>query len=140
MVYRHTDFPPSCPPNEATEVNAIYYRACKHNPPSAADFEDQHDSNRIQKSFPPKKICECMALSYFEDKETLKNNIEKFKGKIGTFIFEMHIEESFGVVKVRPDDGHALLWEYKNNDIFNKTVLKMKKEPGEFNKDSLEWE
>lgn len=139
MVYRHTNFPPSCPPSDAEELDGLFYRACKNNPPTIEDFKDQYDMNRIKKSFPPARVCSCMALSYFEDKDFLKSKVEQYKGKIGTYVFKMPIEPSFGVVKINTD-GHALLWEYKSSDIFNNTSLKLVKEPEEFNKDTLDWE
>lgn len=109
-----TDYPDSCPPSFADSINGYYYRLCDCNPPTINDFKTHVDAKL---SFPPAKLCEAKALSFFSEKENairIKNRYPKLKNKIPVMV---NIIPDHGVGL--EEKGHLNLWEFQGINLLN---------------------
>lgn len=109
-----TDYPDSCPPSFAKPINGEYFRLCDCNPPTANDFKTHVDAKM---SFPPAKLCEAKALSFFrneKDANNVKNRFPKLKNKIPVAV---NIVPNHGVgLEIH---GHLNLWEFQGINLLN---------------------
>lgn len=109
MLKYGEDYPDACPPPEASEVEGTFYRMCNSETPEVDDFKTHVD---LGLSFPPKKLCEAKALSFFTSKraiESLKKRFPKFKSKVAVLI---NILPSHGVGVLEGE--HLNLWEFQD--------------------------
>ena len=109
MLKYGEDYPDSCPPSEANEVEGSFYRICNSAVPEKDDFKTHVD---LGLNFPPQKLCEAKALSFFASEqaiERLKKRFPKFKDKVAVLI---NILPSHGVGLL---EGEQLnLWEFQD--------------------------
>lgn len=109
MLKYGEDYPDSCPPSEANEVEGSFYRICNSAVPEKDDFKTHVD---LGLNFPPQKLCEAKALSFFASEqaiERLKKRFPKFKDKVAVLI---NILPSHGVGLLEGE--HLNLWEFQD--------------------------
>lgn len=107
------NYPEQCPPKNAKEIDGIFYRFCS-NPICEKDFKTHVD---IGLSFPPKKLCEAKALSFFDTIEESNRYREKFPKRFNSKqLVKVHIDKDSGIGVLKKH--HLNLWEYKNSNIF----------------------
>lgn len=109
MLKYGEDYPDSCPPSEANEVEGSFYRICNSAVPEKDDFKTHVD---LGLNFPPQKLCEAKALSFFSSEqaiERLKKRFPKFKDKVAVLI---NILPSHGVGLLEGE--HLNLWEFQD--------------------------
>ena len=109
MLKYGEDYPYSCPPSEANEVEGSFYRICNSAVPEKDDFKTHVD---LGLNFPPQKLCEAKALSFFASEqaiERLKKRFPKFKDKVAVLI---NILPSHGVGLLEGE--HLNLWEFQD--------------------------
>ena len=109
MLKYGEDYPDSCPPSEANEVEGSFYRICNSAVPEKDDFKTHVD---LGLNFPPQKLCEAKALSFFASEqaiEELKKRYPKFKDKVAVLI---NILPSHGVGLLEGE--HLNLWEFQD--------------------------
>jgi hypothetical protein len=118
----HPETPKSCPPNNATNSNGIYYRFIFNNPPTAEDFviwalESGNRHQLLQK----KRDCKAFAVSMIAE-EGIKRKFELFsrpmkikaqkKGATFLGIAAVKIDKDSGVIKQTGKDFHYDFWPY----------------------------
>lgn len=109
MLKYGEDYPDSCLPSEANEVEGSFYRICNSAVPEKDDFKTHVD---LGLNFPPQKLCEAKALSFFASEqaiERLKKRFPKFKDKVAVLI---NILPSHGVGLLEGE--HLNLWEFQD--------------------------
>ena len=109
MLKYGEDYPDACPPSEANEVEGSFYRICNSAVPEEDDFKTHVD---LGLKFPPQKLCEAKALSFFVSEqaiEKLKKRFPKFKNKVAVLI---NILPSHGVGLLEVE--HLNLWEFQD--------------------------
>lgn len=120
MIYRYRDdYPLQCPPQEASPPNnLILYRACR------ADLSVDGVLNKNNfipvweqkaRKFPAKKECGAKALSFYDNKNKLEQNMLDFPG-IGSKIIEVKLNDECGVV-LKDGKNHYNLWDLFSPDI-----------------------
>lgn len=113
-MFKYDDYPESCPPINAVELNGQYFRLCKEIVPAACDFVTHVEQGLY---FPPAKRCEAMALSFFCSAEQADKMKKKFKRKFtGYSVVPVEIQNEFGRGIVK--NGHLNLWEYRDVNIY----------------------
>lgn len=109
-----SDYPNSCPPSEARPIQGSFYRFCSSEILSPNDCKTHVD---LKASFPPNKLCEAKALSFFKDISSARMMQKKYKKKFqNSVLFEVDIQENWGIAML--EGSHLNLWEY-NIDIYN---------------------
>ncbi|VTS47015.1 Uncharacterised protein [Streptococcus anginosus] len=109
------DYPKSCPPSNAVPIEGNFYRLCATNPPTLTDFKTHVD---LGLSFPPQKICEAKALSFFtnlDSIEKMKKRFPRFKNMIAVLV---SVSYAHGVSVL--SDDHLNLWEYQGVNFLQK--------------------
>ena len=109
MLKYGEDYPDACPPSEANEMEGSFYRMCNSAVPEKDDFKTHVD---LGLNFPPPKLCEAKALSFFASEqaiERLKKRFPKFKDKVAVLI---NISPSHGVGLLEGE--HLNLWEFQD--------------------------
>lgn len=115
MLLKFDNYPDSCPPKEAVNFEGVFYRLCKGEELCREDFITHFESGS---RFPDHKLCEAMALSFFDSydhAENIKNRYRKFKKYT---IKPVEIVKEYGIGILEKQNGHLNLWEYRNIDIF----------------------
>lgn len=114
-MLKYDKYPESCPPQDAAGINGTFFRLCQAEVPTEEDFLTHVDSGA---SFPPKKLCAAMALSFFDSYEAadkLRSKVAKFRSYA---IVEVQIETRFGICVLEQQTGHLNLWENREHNIF----------------------
>ncbi|MGN3192745.1 hypothetical protein ACTFYE_08355 [Enterococcus faecium] len=119
-MLKFDEYPDSCPPGNAIKFEGTFYRLCKGNPFCKEDFLTHFEAGL---NFPSSKLCEAMALSFYESyaqAESLKNQYRKrFKDYS---IRPVKIIEKYGVGILEEKKGHLNLWENRDVDIFSDLI------------------
>ncbi|NKD33085.1 hypothetical protein [Enterococcus casseliflavus] len=115
-MLKFDNYPESCPPVEAMQFDGVFFRLCKGESFCEEDFMTHFEAG---KNFPDKKLCEAMALSFYDNYEQAENLKKRFRKKFGTCsILPVKIIEDYGVGVLEEKSGHLNLWERRNVDIF----------------------
>lgn len=115
-MLKFDDYPESCPPAEAIPIDGVFFRLCKGENFCKEDFLTHFESG---KSFPDHKLCEAMALSFFDSYKHAESLKKRYRKKFRTHsIKPVAIIKDYGVGALEEKSGHLNLWEYRNIDIF----------------------
>ena len=107
MLKYGEDYPDACPPSEANEMEGSFYRMCNSAVPEKDDFKTHVD---LGLNFPPPKLCEAKALSFFTSEQAIEKLKKRFpKFKVAVLI---NISPSHGVGLLEGE--HLNLWEFQD--------------------------
>lgn len=108
------DLPENCPPNDvlSTKLKDIYRLVEDVEQLTERDFMT-HVEKRI--SYPPHRLCEAHALSFFTNYNGANNLRKKFKKFRNMDIARGNIPANFGVHQTI--NKHINFWCYKDSDI-----------------------
>lgn len=126
-MLKYDKYPESCPPQDAVGINGTFFRLCKAEVPTEEDFLTHVDSGA---NFPPKKLCEAMALSLFNSYEAADKLRAKFPRFRSYSIVEVQLEIRFGIGVLEQRTGHLNLWESREHNIFQEIFCPDEKEGG----------
>lgn len=115
-LLKFDNYPESCPPAEAIQFEGVFFRLCKGESFCEEDFLTHFEAG---KNFPNKKLCEAMALSFYDSVEHAENLKRRYRKKFGTCSIQpVPIIKDYGVGIFEEKSGHLNLWEHRNVDIF----------------------
>lgn len=112
-ILKYDDYPSSCPPSSAVEVEGVFYRFCGSSTPTNADFMTHVDLNL---NFPPKKLCEAKALSFFNSAESAQKLQKRFPNLRNKKLVKVNLRKNLGIGELL--GSHLNLWEYREVNFF----------------------
>ncbi|MGG2061649.1 hypothetical protein [Priestia megaterium] len=114
MVFKsQADMPEQCPPSDAKENNVgEVYRFIENDDIEEIDFLNHKERN---KSYPPHKTCEALALSFFTTLEATKRAGKRIKGLRNKKFVVGQITSECG--RHHTINNHLNLWLYKDVDM-----------------------
>lgn len=113
-MFRYKDkYPVACPPNSTYPPDGkILYRISKYN----NEKEVLNEANFVpvweqtNRKFPPEKECMAKSLSFFQDKEVIREKMENYPA-LGSGIIKIISNENCGVIEETGSKGHLSLWD-----------------------------
>lgn len=115
MDLKEQNYPANCPPPSAKPVNGVYYRLCYNRVVSPKDFLTHVE---LGKPFPPDKLCEACALSFFRSLKKIssyqRRHPKRFEKMV---IIQFHITEEWGIGEEK--GGHLNLWQAKSDNYID---------------------
>lgn len=116
MEYK-LDLPETCPPKQAKTANLTsVYRLIGGDIITETDLISHVEEG---KSFPPAKLCEAHAVSFFQDLKTCEILKGKFKNLRNKTICEGQLTKECGVMDLFLNESHINLWVYKDVNILS---------------------
>lgn len=112
---KYDDYPQNCPPQQAAEIEGVFYRLCDEEIPIRTDFMTHFDSNL---AYPEHMLCEAKALSFYDTLESAEKIKKRYKKKFkNKKIVKVVIEKKLGIGEI--NNNHLNLWEYFGLNIFD---------------------
>lgn len=114
-TFSASNWPPDCPPVDATQPDATVYRTVVNNPPLPEDFRSYVEKGmKVSK----KRLCEDSGLSVMKSLAEAQHHARVFKWQ-PSFIAVGHLRAEHGLVKDTPYDeypSHLTWWCFDGVD------------------------
>ena len=105
-----TDWPPGCPPQDATDADGEVFRIVKHEPPNDEDLASHLETGRLQKA----PACLRCGLSVFREIRDAVHQRHLIP-KLGTLIAQATLRAEHGKTKLTSgmQPTHTTWWAYE---------------------------
>lgn len=128
-MYR-ANLPDHCPSDDAFEIEADLFRACRESPPTDEDYRPHNESAVPQKmrSADPNN-CAGWGLSVWIDVDEIRYARDKTMPWMKRlYIFQSSVNADEGKLSRPGENGHHTYWPYEHTDLKARAVMVMEPE------------